>query len=389
MFGSIRRKLATLPVLFVISAGILSVACTRFSPEADPEGGSHLTLQDGWLSPVEAGDPQAILDQTVQVLRTRIDAFHLYEPKIYAEGQDRIVIELPGVATLNGEQPKSRLTAQLSAAASSLSLGESAGDFPPRGGLIRIDSKDIRYAGRTEETLTGLERGARGTVSADHAPSSPVALVSDNTFLTLLESSGHLAFMIAAQPSDFVGTGGSLVKERAKLGAWHAAHPSSQLPAFNRLPESEGGPDERIEWCIDQDDPSCPTPELERAGAVLRQENLGHPEWVFAADAFTVAYASQDELGLPAIGFKMTGPRRDDFEELTRVHQGRLLKIIVDGRAPSTAKLNGVLPGSGQIYGRFTPEYVFAIVQLLRAGLLKVAPKIGRNERFVEDRPVE
>lgn len=62
---------------------------------------------------------------------------------------------------------KNTLNGGISAAATTLTLTSTTG-FPTTGGLIKIDSEQIRYSGVSGSTLTGLLRGQNGTTAAEH-----------------------------------------------------------------------------------------------------------------------------------------------------------------------------------------------------------------------------
>jgi len=392
MFETNTRPRFSLQLASVVTLAAVLFGCSYDSPDEDPDGGSRLTLlvdfdqsvQAGTLTRTEAKNHQAVLDQAAETLRERLDSFGLYPPKVYTEGRDRIVVELSGFATPGGWWLHSSLAAELAPGATNLSLDESATFLPAFGGVIRIDDEDLRYAQRRGADLNGLERGARGTQPALHAAGSQVTLVSDSAIKTSLERQGHLSFVINAEASDFESVQGDLASERLKLNTWLAAHPSSGVLAFNKVAPQDGGPNPLIEWYFYREDPMAPASELERATAVLRQDKLGHPEWVFERDSLAQAYASNDELGLPAVGFKMVKERGDHFSDFTDTYRGRLMSIAMDGRIQSTATIASRLPGSGLIYGSFTVLYVQSFVALLRTQPLKVQLRIISDERLTE-----
>jgi len=67
----------------------------------------------------------------------------------------------------------STLNGTITATATSLVVA-SGTSFPSTGGIIRIDSEDISYTGKTSNTLTGLIRGVNGTVAAPHTTGANV-----------------------------------------------------------------------------------------------------------------------------------------------------------------------------------------------------------------------
>lgn len=68
---------------------------------------------------------------------------------------------------------RNTLNGGISAIATTLTLTSVTG-FPTTGGLIRIDSEDIRYSGVSGSTLTGLLRGQNSTTAASHLTTAGV-----------------------------------------------------------------------------------------------------------------------------------------------------------------------------------------------------------------------
>jgi len=85
------------------------------------------------------------------------------------------------------------------------------GSTPSVGGLIKIDSEQIRYTGKSGNTLTGLTRGVNGTTAATHTSGADVfcaALTVTNT--------GHGAvqndFVTFSSVTNASGLGGNITK---------------------------------------------------------------------------------------------------------------------------------------------------------------------------------
>src|SRR5690606_28658810 len=71
----------------------------------DLQGGMHLALEvedrDGTMTPEARADAT---DRALKIIRTRIDEFGVEEPLVQKAGNDRIIVELPGVR--DGERAK-------------------------------------------------------------------------------------------------------------------------------------------------------------------------------------------------------------------------------------------------------------------------------------------
>src|ERR671920_2259825 len=62
----------------------------------DLQGGMHLSLEVDESRGAVANKAEA-LDRALKVVRTRIDEFGVSEPVVQKVGEDRIIVELPGV----------------------------------------------------------------------------------------------------------------------------------------------------------------------------------------------------------------------------------------------------------------------------------------------------
>ena len=62
----------------------------------DLQGGMHLTLEPDESKTVIT-DKAAAIERALKVVRTRIDEFGVAEPVVQKVGNDRIIVELPGI----------------------------------------------------------------------------------------------------------------------------------------------------------------------------------------------------------------------------------------------------------------------------------------------------
>ena len=71
----------------------------------DLQGGLHLVYQAD-LSNVEPGDEASVMDGVIEVLKNRINPLGVTEPVIQKQGQDRILVELPGKSITDSEKER-------------------------------------------------------------------------------------------------------------------------------------------------------------------------------------------------------------------------------------------------------------------------------------------
>ncbi len=84
----------------------------------------------------------------------------------------------------------------------------------------------------------------------------------------------------------------------------------------------------------------------------------------------TNPHPTEDETGMPAVGFGFRGAGRLAFERLTEENRGRMLAIILDEDLYSAPTIRSRISGSGIITGHFTRAEVNDLVSTLRAGQL-------------------
>jgi SecD/SecF fusion protein len=410
MVENLGRKLTTIFVLLAISIGLLTIKDVPLNLGLDLQGGTRITLSidiegalaEGTINQAEADDPVALLNQMISIFRKRIDPYGTREPIIRTEGENRIVIEMPGNTGLKDRQASAPMMGALDLSGDFILLGEGSQNFPAGGGVVLVGSEEIRYVrvsditemqvkdveGVPTETrmvvgqqLVQLTRGVNHSTASAHSEGEIVKLASTNEIRNAIENLGRLAFHIVAIPTDYSAWGTDSVAEENKVKAWIAANPESAVERFNAVAAADGGPSENILWFVDKDDFDNPRPTAERVVPMLNMPNLGHEDWEFSGGALESANMSQDDLGLPAVGFQMKPERISDFTDFTEEHIGRAMAIVLNGEIESTANINGVLPGSGQIYGSFTSDYVNTLITVMRTGSLRVKPTVESEER--------
>ena len=101
------------------------------------------------------------------------------------------------------------------------------------------------------------------------------------------------------------------------------------------------------------------------------------------------ARLSQDEFGLPAIGFTLEATSAQKFGEFTSTNIGRLLAIVLDDRVQQAPSIESRIDGDGIIRGQFTLEEAEDKSLMLRSGALpasieyledrSVGPSLGRE----------
>ena len=378
MVQNLGRKLALVFTLISVSILLIVLGDPPFRLGLDLQGGTRLSyrfdfeeaIRDGTIGANES--QSEILQQTIAILRNRVDPDGVLEASIRTEGSNRIVFELPGQASLKGTEASAPLAAALDENARVLELDSgatgAADGFPEGGGLIRIGNEQIRYEARSENKLTGLTRGHLQTTQVAHAPGELVSLVSDDAIRNAIENLGQLQFLIVATSPDFTGSGTDKASERALLDSWMLEHPGVDVSNFNRVAVENGGPNPMIRWYFN-------TQTQEPEPCLVPSE-----DWTFRGGDLGKVFGTTDSLGYPAVGFEMRPSRVTDFTDFTGENVGRNMAIVLNNEIRTAPNLEERLRGKGIVRGQFTNDEVRELVTVLRTGSLKIKPILEAEE---------
>jgi len=98
------------------------------------------------------------------------------------------------------------------------------------------------------------------------------------------------------------------------------------------------------------------------------------PERILGSEgdwAMESAFPSQDDRGLPAIGFKMNANGAVKLGKLTGSHQGKPMAILLDDRVYTAPNLLARISSNGIIMGQFTNAEIQYVLKTLNAGSLQ------------------
>lgn len=395
MVENVQRKITLIAAMLIIAALCMILPESPFRMGLDLQGGTRLVyrfdfekaVEDGAITEDELQNKQQLLQEFINITRERIDPLGNLDLSMRPQGEDRVVIELPGTA-LASASAQAPLGALLKAEGTYLVLDGTdpalLEGFPSSGGVISVGAERIAYGSRTNNQLNELERGFSSTTSAEHDANTAVRLVSSDAVLNAIENTGQLRFYLGASVADpfFAQNGTDLQQERDRVIAWCAANPKTPISEYNSLSVADGGAAGRLKWFPHHNKASeSALPREERLAPVLVP---GKPEEQFSGDDLETVGVSSDSVGLPAVFFKLTGARSLDFGEFTGAHKGEAMGIVLNDEIVTLATINERLNGEGIINGGargFKIAEVDEMVRLLRSGSLKIKPILEERER--------
>ncbi|MCK6448055.1 MAG: protein translocase subunit SecD [Planctomycetes bacterium] len=393
MVENVGRKIALILALVAASVLVLLLPSKPIRLGLDLAGGVRMVYRlDFELAKANNQitgneDPNELVEESIAIIRSRVDPNGVVEPVIRKLGTDRIEIQIPGTAELTGVAARATLGAALVGSGDQLrdNIQLAATDpkqiegFPATGGVIRIGTERVRYTSRVGNTLAGITRGTNKTAPVEHAAGAEVELASDDQIQNAIENLGDLRFYIGAENKDFLALGTDDASERKRVQDWLAKpeNAAASLKSFNALPREAGGPPGQIRWFPErQDEGQAPIPREQRLVPLVEPK----AEWTFTGDNMSRVYVSQDHLGLPAVSFELVDEKKGLFEDFTTAHVDGPMAIVLNDEVVSLATINEPLPGSAQISGRFTDRYASGLVTVLRSGSLKIKPILEARE---------
>lgn len=290
----------------------------------DLQGGMHLVLEvdRSKLPPEEAA---GAVDRAIEVINNRIDQFGVAEPLIQKQGDNRIVVQLPGLADRDRAIELIGQTALL--------------EFK----LVRNQDEATALFSRLDAQLAALARS--GQVRVD------TALAARPLSSLFLDFQGGGAFIAAADVQRarelLVAAGSDTLLSRDTHLLWGA---------------EEGYAERTGRWLY----------------AVKRQ-----PEMSGGSIANAIANPDDENPGRWMVNMRMDGRGVSDFARVTAANVNRQLAIVLDSTVRSAPRIDERIPGGeARISGSFDANDAKDLEIVLKAGALP-APV-----RIVEERSV-
>jgi preprotein translocase subunit SecD len=166
-----RRNTLTLIIILALFAFAVSAfAYPMFGREAmrlglDLQGGIHVVYKAD-LSNIEPGEEASIMEGVVAVLSNRINPLGVTEPVIQKQGQDRILLELPGLSITDKEKERLSRVAilefgELAADEEAARWENELGRWKPATAVIRGQEKELTSAYFKENTFVSRDNVGR------------------------------------------------------------------------------------------------------------------------------------------------------------------------------------------------------------------------------------
>ncbi len=349
----------------------------------DLQGGMYVVLRVKMEQLGENARKDAV-ERALQIIRNRIDQFGVSEPIIQKQGDDRIVVELPGFTDTDRAQKLIGETAQLQFKL--LETTENAELL-----LNKIDNK-------LEDLGISVENVA-GTRTEDETDSEPAdTAVAEDTAATE-EDVDVMADLLGEQPGDTLDDITALTEDEFEtpLSIFLEPVPGYDYPMY--LVEDEYRPN--INAILKRPEVRNLIPsDVEFSWGTRTQIDRGRemiPLYLLksrvqmSGEYLTDATPQMDQFGKPTVNFQLTREGGRIFSRVTGPNIGKPLAIVLDGRVESAPNINDRIRDKGTITMGSGASYAEGrdLSIVLKAGALPapveiiessvVGPSLGRD----------
>ncbi len=315
---------------------------------------------------------KAAIDNSFNVLRTRIDRFGVAQPNIQnLEGtMGRIMVELPGV-----KEPE-RVRALLQGSANlefweTYKASEIASFLNSADSRLRTLLADkAALEGDAAEVAEPVEAKAEETEELDVAAalSGETTAAQTNQNVEELKKEHPLAAIFQINTYDTPVAGYAHYKDTAEVNRLLA------MPEVkNLLPR-----DLRFKWGVKAAD-FDQTGQFFELYAIKSTERNGRAP--LEGDVIVDAADTYDNYGKPCVSMSMNTDGSRRWAVLTKNNVGRSIAIVLDGYVYSAPNvMNEITGGSSQITGNFTPELTKDLANVLKSGKMPAPARIVQED---------
>ena len=327
---------------------------------------------DAEVEKVLREEVKAAVDNSFNVLRTRIDRFGVVQPNIQSleDKMGRIMVELPGIK----EPERVRKLLQGSA---NLEFWETYNAKDVASYLQSADAKLRAILATTEDSTEATDSTAAETPAVAQATSTAdslaAALKGENQAqaanLEQIKKEHPLLAVLQVNPSG-----------QGPVVGYANYKDTADINKYLSMPEvqAEMPKDLRLKWGVSpyEYDPKAQTFELY---AIKSTERNGRAP--LEGDVVVNAKDEFDHYGKPAVSMSMNTDGARRWAQLTKQNVGKAIAIVLDGYVYSAPNVNQeITGGNSQITGHFTPEQAKDLANVLKSGKMPAPAHIVQED---------
>lgn len=325
---------------------------------------------DAEVETVLRAEVEAAIDNSFNVLRTRIDRFGVAQPNIQElEGSmGRIMIELPGIK----EPERVRKLLQGSA---NLEFWETYTSAEVAPFLMAADAKlrDIIALENPEAAETPAQEAAAEATEAAEEDVDLSALTGDNT-----ESAVDAATLAKAKKENPLLSILQPVQNQGCVVGYAHSRDLKQFDEYLAREEVKAllPRDLKLMWGVKAIDTDGKIYELY---AIKSTQRNGRAP--LEGDVIVSATDDYDNNGRPSVSMTMNSDGARRWAQLTKMNVGKPIAIALDGYIYSAPNvINEITGGQSQITGQFTQEDTKDLANVLKSGKMPAPAKIVQED---------
>ena len=305
---------------------------------------------------------KAAVDNSFNVLRTRIDRFGVVQPNIQTltGSLGRIMVELPGIK----EPARVRKLLQGSA---NLEFWETyeAQDIAPY-----LQSADVKL----HNILTTAD------ATDDVAPVEVAPISASDSLAAAIRGDVNTADMAQLKREHPLLSILQVFSGQGSIVAYANARDTAEVNRYLAMPEvqAELPKDLRLKWGVAPTDMDPKKQTYELYAIKSTQRNGKAP---LEGDVVVDASDKFDQYGKPAVNMSMNSDGSRRWAQLTKQNIGRSIAIVLDDYVYSAPRVNSeITGGNSEITGNFTPEQSKDLANVLKSGKMPAPAHIVQED---------
>ena len=316
---------------------------------------------DAQVESVLREEVKAAVENSFNVLRTRIDRFGVVQPNIQnlEDNMGRIMVELPGIK----EPERVRKLLQGSA---NLEFWETYDATEVAGYLQNADAA-LRNALANNAPEAATEAAPAEAISASDSIANALR-GTDTTSDADLRREYPLLSILAL--SNYSGP----------IAGYANAKDTAQVNAYLAMPEVQAQlpRDLSLKWGVSAADGDPKKQTYELYGIKVTQRNGKAP---LEGDVVVDAQDSYDQYSRPAVTMQMNNDGARRWSQLTKENIGKAIAIVLDNYVYSAPNVNQQIDGGrSEITGNFTPEQTKDLANVLKSGKMPAPARIVQED---------
>ncbi|MBK7142302.1 MAG: protein translocase subunit SecD [bacterium] len=300
----------------------------------DLQGGIHVVLRVK-LEDLDAASKEGAVDRAIQVVRNRIDALGVAEPVIQKEGDDRIIVDLPGYTDAARAEELIGQTAVLE-----FKLLES------------IENANLLLS-KIDTVISAIEKENSSPTAATTTPTTPTGdnqVMADLMGDTTKKDTSASAYEFDETTDYSTDPLTSRLELTLVSSRTSTAWPGYTVNKKDQILIDRWLKDPRVKALVPPDvEFAWSTRSMIREAREVYELFLLKRKVQFPGNKIEGISLGRENMGGLAVNFKLSGDAAARFAQLTGANIDKPLAIVMDDRVESAAFINSKIRNSGQI----------------------------------------